>query len=154
MYDAILVPTDGSEVAETAVEHALDLADRYGAELHTLYIVDTGSMDMSFGTEQVERLRAGQFGEMEGLESQARHATGRVARRAEERGLSITEHIRAGQPHVEIIDYADENDIDLVVMGSHGRGGVQRFLLGSVAERVLRTTHQPVLVVGETETED
>lgn len=151
MYDAILVPTDGSDVAETAVEHALDLADRYGAELHTLYIVDTDSMTMSLGTEQVDRIRAGQFGEMDELESQARDATGRVARRAEERGLSVTEHIGAGQPHVEIVDYADEHGVDLVVMGSHGRGGVRRALLGSVAERVLRTTHRPVLVVGDTD---
>ncbi|MFP4188430.1 MAG: universal stress protein, partial [Halobacteriales archaeon] len=55
--------------------------------------------------------------------------------------------VRAGSPHDAIVMYAENNGIDVIVMGSHGRGGVRRALLGSVAERVLRTTHLPVFVV-------
>ncbi|MFC6906223.1 universal stress protein [Halalkalicoccus tibetensis] len=147
MYDTILVPTDGSDVAELAVERAIDLAETYGATLHTLYVVDTDAMDLSLGTEQVDRIRAGKFGEMEEVERKARDATDRVVERAEESGVPTVEHIAAGRPHTVITSYADEHDADMIVMGSHGRSGVSRVLLGSVAERVLRTTHRPVLVV-------
>jgi nucleotide-binding universal stress UspA family protein len=147
MYDNILVPTDGSGVAELAVDHALDLAEKYDATLHTIYVVDTDAMDLSLGPEQVDRLRHGQFGEMEDLQRKARNATSRVVERADGRGVATVEEIGAGQPHKVITDYAEENDIDMIVMGSHGRGGVRRVLLGSVAERVLRTARMPVLVV-------
>lgn len=147
MYERILVPTDGSDTAEQAVDHALDLAERYGAELHALYVVDTDSMSLSLGTEQVDRLRQGRYDEMEEVKDRADRATGAVADRGRERGLAVVEHVSAGRPHALIADYAEDNDVDLVVMGSHGRSGVRRALLGSVTERVLRTTHVPVLVV-------
>lgn len=147
MYERILVPTDGSETAETAVEHALDIADRYGADVHALYVVDTDSMSLSLGTEQVDRIRQGQYDEMDEVRERAEAATGAVAERALERGIGVTEHVSAGQPHSLIADYVEDNDVDLVVMGSHGRAGVKRALLGSVTERTLRSTHVPVLVV-------
>jgi nucleotide-binding universal stress UspA family protein len=147
MYEKILVPTDGSETAENAVEHALDLAEKYGAEVHALYVVDVDSMSLSLGAEQVDRLQQGQFDEMEEVKSKAEEATGYVADRARERGLDTVEHIAGGQPHSIVAEYAEDHGIDLVVMGSHGRSGVKRALLGSVTERTLRSTHVPVLVV-------
>ena len=153
MYDTILIPTDGSDVAENAIEHALDLAERYDATIHALYVVDTDAMDLSLGPEQVDRIRAGQFGEMEDLERRARRATERVATRGDERGVDVLEEIVAGQPHRQIANYAEKNDVDLIVIGSHGRSGVRRALLGSVTERVLRTTRTPVLVVDVREAE-
>lgn len=147
MYDTILVPTDGSEVAENAVEHALELAERYDAAVHALYVVDVDAVDVGLGTEQVERIKRGKLGEMPELERRARSATGHVVDRGEDRGLAVTESVAAGRPHTEIADYAEENGVDLIVMGSAGRGGVRRALLGSVAERTLRTTTIPVLVV-------
>lgn len=147
MYDRILVPTDGSDVAEAAVEHALDLAEKYGAELHALYIADTDAIAYSLGTEQVDRIRQGNFAGMTELRKKAEAATGYVADTAKERGITVVEHHAGGQPHDMIADYADDNDVDLIVMGSHGRAGVRRALLGSVTERTLRTTHRPVLVI-------
>ncbi len=147
MYERILVPTDGSETSEAAVEHALDLAEQYGAEVHALYVVDTDSMSLSLGAEQVDRIEQGQFGEMGEVRERAERATGYVVDRAQERGLESVENVSAGKPHSLISDYIDENDIDLVVMGSHGRSGIKRALLGSVTERTLRSTHIPVLVV-------
>jgi nucleotide-binding universal stress UspA family protein len=147
MYEKILVPTDGSETAENAVEHALDLAENYGAEVHALYVVDVDSMSLSLGAEQVDRLQQGQFDEMGEVKDKAEEATGYVADRARERGLDTVEHIAGGQPHSIVAEYAEDHDIDLVVMGSHGRSGVKRALLGSVTERTLRSTHVPVLVV-------
>ncbi|WP_290814329.1 universal stress protein [Halovivax sp.] len=147
MYDTILVPTDGSDIAETAIDHALDLAQRYDADVHALYVVDIGAVDISLGTEQVDRIKAGRFEEMPELQERARRATGSVVEKGDALGISVTEAVQAGSPHRQIANYADDHGVDLIVMGSAGRGGVRRALLGSVAERTLRTTHVPVLVV-------
>lgn len=147
MYEHILVPTDGSEAAEAAVEHAVDLAARYGATIHALYVVDIDATNYSLGTEQVDRLRRGDLDEMPEVKAEADGATGSVADAASQRGVLVEEHIRAGEPARAIRKFVDENDIDLVVMGSHGRAGISRAVLGSVAEKVLRRTHLPVLVV-------
>ncbi|MCX2819123.1 universal stress protein [Haladaptatus sp. F3-133] len=147
MYDNILVPTDGSETAEVAVEHAVEMAKRYEATLHTLYVVDIDAVNFSLGTEQLDRLKSGGLDEMDDVKEGAEEATGRVADRASEEGVDVVEEVRAGTPHDTIVKYAENNGIDVIVMGSHGRGGVKRALLGSVAERVLRTTHLPVFVV-------
>ncbi|KTG09858.1 universal stress protein UspA [Haloprofundus marisrubri] len=153
MYERILVPTDGSAVAEVAVSHAVDLAERYGADLYALYVVDIDAVNLGLGTEQVDRIRQGHFGEMDELESRASSATGVVAEAARDRGVDVVEETRVGRPHKVIANYAEKEDIDLVVMGSHGRAGVSRALLGSVTERVLRSTHVPVLVVDKQGTE-
>lgn len=147
MYKNILVPTDGSDVAEAAVEHAVDLADQYGATIHALYVVDTDAMSLSLGAEQVDRIQAGNFGEMDELEHAAVEAVKYVTDAAEQQGVEAVQEIRGGHPHTVIADYADEVDIDLIVIGSHGRAGVRRALLGSVTERVLRSTHRPVMVI-------
>ncbi|MGZ0747713.1 universal stress protein [Haloparvum sp. AD34] len=147
MYERILIPTDGSDVAETAVDQALGLAEAFDAEVHALYVVDIDSVNLGLGTEQVDRLRQGRFDEMEEVKARAEAATGAVADRAAERGIEVVEHVAGGRPHAVIADYADDNDVDLIVMGSHGRSGVSRAILGSVTERVLRSTDVPVQVV-------
>ncbi|ELY74469.1 universal stress protein [Natrinema pallidum] len=150
MYERILVPTDGSNVAEAAVEQAIDIATKYDAEIHALFVADTDAIAYGLGAEQVDRIRQGQFEGMTELREDAEEATGYVTNAAEAAGLTATERHAGGQPHRMIADYAADNDIDLIVIGSHGRSGVRRALLGSVTERVLRSTHVPVLVVDYT----
>ncbi len=147
MYEQILIPTDGSDVAQAAVDQALDIATKYDAEVHALYIADIDAVAYGLGTEQVDRIRQGQFGQMDALREDAETATGYVVDRAAPLGVSVTERHAGGKPHRVIANYADEHGIDLIVMGSHGRAGVRRALLGSVTERTLRSTHVPVLVV-------
>ncbi|SDJ96197.1 Nucleotide-binding universal stress protein, UspA family [Halovenus aranensis] len=147
MYDHILIPTDGSNVAQAAVDHALDIAEQYGAAVHALFVADTDAIAYGLGADQVDNIRAGEFGDMDELQADAEEATGHVARLGEDRGLTVHEHHAGGKPHSVISEYAEEEDIDLVVMGSHGRAGVRRALLGSVTERTLRSTNVPVLVV-------
>ncbi|MFC4437264.1 MULTISPECIES: universal stress protein [Natrialbaceae] len=154
MYERILVPTDGSNVAEFAVDSAVDLAEKYGAEVHALYVADTDAVAYSLGTEQVDRIRQGDFQGMTELRDDAESATEYVKEQAEGRSLTVVERHAGGQPHRMIADYAEDNDIDLIVMGSHGRSGVRRALLGSVTERVLRSTHTPVLVVDYEDSDD
>ncbi|MFC6954377.1 universal stress protein [Halorubellus litoreus] len=147
MYEHVLIPTDGSETSEHAVDEALEVASRFDATVSALYVVDTDSVGISLGAEQVDRIRQGRFGEMDDLEARASDATAYVAERARERGVDVEEHARAGRPASVIADFADDADVDLIVMGSHGRSGLSRVVLGSVTEHVLRETHKSVLVV-------
>ena len=151
MYENILIPTDGSETAQVAVDHAVDHAQKYGATLHALYVVDIDAVNFGLGTEQVDRIKQGNFDEMTELKDRAESALGVVTDAAAEHDVDVIEEVRVGTPHDVIAGYADANTIDLVVMGSHGRSGVRRALLGSVTERVLRSTDVPVLVVDKHE---
>lgn len=147
MYERILIPTDGSKVAEAAVDQAIDIAEKYGAEVHALFIADIDAIAYGLGSEQVDRVRRGNFSGLSDLRKDAEAATGYVKDHAEDLGLTVVEHHEGGKPHDVIAEYARENDTDLIVMGSHGRSGIRRALLGSVTERTLRSTRVPVLVV-------
>ena len=138
MYSQILVPTDGSPASEAAIEHAIDLAQRYDARLHALYVVDGAAYST---------LEAGAEIVVEALESEGESATTHVAEAAEEAGVDCVSTVTTGTAYRSIVDYVDENDIDIVVMGTHGRKGLNRYLLGSVTERVVRTSDVPVLTV-------
>ncbi|WP_302082756.1 universal stress protein [Salinibaculum rarum] len=147
MYDNILVPTDGSVTSEVAVDNAVDIAEKYGATIHALYVVDVDATSYGLGTEQVDRIRQGHLDEMPEVKDDAEEATHYVANAAEEAGVEFEEHIRVGEPARAIRKFVEDEHIDLVVMGSHGRSGLSRVILGSVAEKVLRRTHLPVLIV-------
>ena len=138
MYNNILVPTDGSASSEGAVEHAIELAKQYDATLHTLYVVDTGAYSaMEVGSDVV----------VEALREEGKQAVNRVAEEAESEGIQVNTAVETGIAHRSIVDYVENEGIDLVVMGTHGRTGVGRFLLGSVAEKVVRTADAPVMTV-------
>ena len=151
MFDRILVPTDGSETSELAVPYAVELAERFEATLFPMYIVDTDALSHALGAEQVDRLDAGQFGEMGELHERAATAIERAREQIGESSIDVDPVIEAGVPHTEISAFAETNDIDLIVMSSQGRGGVKRALLGSVTDRVTRNTTVPVLVVDATD---
>jgi nucleotide-binding universal stress UspA family protein len=136
-YDDVLVPTDGSEGAEAAVEPALTVADTYDARVHALSVIDTASVGLDVRSE----LLADQ------LEAAARDAVDVVAERAGARSLDSVTSVGFGSPYREILSYVDDHDVDLVVMGTHGRSGIERYLLGSVAEKTVRTSPVPVLTV-------
>ena len=138
MYERILVPTDGSSGVDRAVEHAVDLARTYGAELHVLNVVNIASLSTEVNSEAV----------IEDLEDQGRELTSEIAERAADAGVEdVTSEVIHGIPHETILEYADEEDVDLVVMGTHGRTGLEHYLLGSVTEKVVRTSDVPVLTV-------
>ena len=136
MFDTVVVATDGSESVDRAVDVGLDLADRFGASVHALSVIDASEIDAS-----PEQLR----GELEtALETTAEAAITTVQSRVDG---SITTTVRSGRPAQEICAYAREIDADLVVTGTRGRHGENRLLLGSVAERVVQTSPVPVLTV-------
>lgn len=140
MYDRILLPTDGSETTDRALAHALDLTERYDAELHILYVVDASvfANDVETGTI------------VEEFETMGDRIVDHAAQKASEAGLEpAARTVVRGTPHRRILEYADEADIDLIVMGTHGRTGLDRYLLGSVTEKVVRISDVPVLTVRE-----
>ncbi|WP_276271945.1 universal stress protein [Haloarcula litorea] len=139
MYDTILLPTDGSDGMDTVTEHGLTLADRFDAEIHVLHVVDDRAY-ASVPDDARDRIR-------ETLEADAEDATKAVAERSLEAEIPVVREIRWGNPPASIIAYTRENEVDLIVMGTHGRSGYERYLLGSVAEKVVRAASVPVLTV-------
>jgi len=144
MYDQILFPTDGSEGADVALEHVLDVAERHGASVHVLNVADTKR-------DSVVQLQ----GEViDALEEEGEDVVQRAAARATERRVDVVTEVLQGAPDETIVDYADSRDVDLIVLPTHGRRGLPRFLLGSVTERVLRRSPVPVLTMRPAEVGD
>ena len=139
MYDQILFPTDGSDAANAALEHALDLAETYDAKLYVLFVADTNRDSVTtLGTTLVDALVEEGKAVVEAVET-----------RTTERGIDVLTDVVRGDPSRAICDYAEKRNVDLVVMGTHGRRGIDRYLLGSVTERVIRAVDVPVLTVRE-----
>ncbi|WP_436936242.1 universal stress protein [Halovenus marina] len=137
MFETVVIATDGSASAKRAVVAALDIADRFDATVHALYVVDEHDIESS--PEEVrDDLESA-------LQSAGDEALSVVEREAGE--CPVVTATRAGQPATEIMDYAVEVDADLIAMGTRGRHGEHAFLLGSVAERIVRQASTPVLTV-------
>lgn len=138
MYETVLVPTDGSEAALDAAKHAYSLGERYGATVHVLSVVEQSENTsiVGRGDEKLETLRE------EGSDS-----TRRIVEGAESRGLETVGAVEMGDPDRAILQYAEENDVDVIVMSTNARSGVGRFLRGSVTEKVIRDGEIPVLAV-------
>ncbi|MFB6103453.1 MAG: universal stress protein [Halobacteriaceae archaeon] len=141
-YEAVLVPTDGSDAAERALPYGEDIADAYGAGLHVLTVVDVESAAGVFDAGGI----SGEF--VDRLTAKGQDAVDRLAD-AVTADLEVTQAVVRGTPHEEIGGYATDHGIDLVVMGSTGASSLTGQALGSVANRVLRTVQVPVLVVSE-----
>jgi len=139
MYETILVPTDGSEGSVAAAAHAVDLAATHGATVHALYVVDVRMSPVDSDMDHDEAVAL--------VEESDVDPTAAVLDRAERAGVPAVEAVRLGVPDECIRAYAEEVDADLVVMGTHGRTGVEHAILGSVTERVVRTLDVPVLTV-------
>lgn len=140
LYKKILIATDGSEFTKNAVDYGIDLAKSTGAKLYAIYVVDTAafaSIPMDAAWESMYEI----------LKQEGDEATRYVADRAEAEGLEIERLTVEGHPAEEIIKHAEKNSANLIVMGTLGKSGLDRFLLGSVAEKVVRNSKIPVLVV-------
>ncbi|WP_134671527.1 universal stress protein [Halorussus marinus] len=142
MYERILIPTDGSDAVDPAVERAIDLASTYDAELHAVNVVNLASLSTEIHTPAV----------IESFEEQGEVAVEAIAERAADAGVEdVATEVIHGTPQRTILDYADDHDVDMIVMGTHGRSGLNRYLLGSVTEKVVRTADVPVLTVRTSE---
>jgi nucleotide-binding universal stress UspA family protein len=170
MYDNILYPTDGSAGSEAAAAHVRELASAFDATVHVLHVIDSRKGGLGTSGAFLHESSQAMSGESaddgyigkhehrpdpdevsEALSEHTLELLGVSADSAD--GISATTAVETGYPHSEIIRYADENDVDLIVMGTHGRTGVERYLLGSVTEKVVRLANQPVVTVRPDESE-
>jgi len=163
MYENILFPTDGSEAADAALDHAVDHARQYGATLHVLFVAQDDFGPSGLVHEEHDDVeQSDMVGEHDDIQSSgmtteepakvgviAEQGETVVSEVADEVGddVSVVTAVRTGAPYERILDYADQEGADMVVMGTHGRTGVDRYLLGSVTEKVVRTADIPVLTV-------
>lgn len=144
MYQHVLVPTDGSEPASRAVEQAIEIAERFDATLHALFVADVDDKTpWDFSRSRVT----------ESMHEHGQALIEGVAERAPD-DLEVVTTIEEGDPRERILTYADANGIDAIVMGTHGRRGIDRLLLGSVTEYVVRNANCSVLVTRANDAEE
>jgi nucleotide-binding universal stress UspA family protein len=139
-YDELLLPTDGSEPATAAVAHGLAIAEHTGARVHAVNVVDVGALAAGPEYAPSTEVRAH-------LEAAGEAATSSVAERARDRGLDVVTAVKTGVPARALLAYADDHDVDVVTMGTRGRTGLSRYVLGSTAGRVIRDAEIPVLSI-------
>jgi len=137
MFDRILFPTDGGEGADAVTGRVLDTAAFHGATLYVLHVADTTH-------DSVARIEGGV---VDVFEREGERIVAETERRATERGIeTVTDVVQGGVPET-VVAYAEEYGVDLIVMPTRGRTGLERALFGSVTERVVRRSPVPVLTL-------
>jgi len=139
----ILFATDFSDCARRAQEFAVGFADQFHAELHLLHVVPDISL-IAPDPATALALPQNYLGE---VKNEARRSLEKLLPGAGKEGRSVIRSVRMGNPFGEIVKYAEETAIDLIVIGTHGRGALMHLLLGSIAEKVVRHAKCPVLSV-------
>ncbi len=137
MYERILVPLDGSELAQIALPYAEKLAGRLGSKITLMYI--------SSSTE--DRYQHMHQFYLQKMVEATNQAAERYIDSSGAKEVKVEATILAGDPAGEIVDYAEKEDIGLIIMSTHGRSGIRRWAMGSVADKVLRATKQPLALI-------
>ncbi|KKG11490.1 universal stress protein [Methanosarcina sp. 2.H.A.1B.4] len=141
LYRKIMIATDGSESARKAADTAIELARLSGAKIYAVCVIDrsiysSAPEDMEWEEAMYDRFR--ELGE---------EAVSYVEKTAKNAGLQVEPTLLEGHPAEEIVNFAEKNGVDLIIVGSLGKSGIERFLIGSVSENVFRNAKGPVLVV-------
>ena len=137
MYEKILVPLDGSQLAEVALPYAEELAGRLDSEIILIYVSESAENPNYY----MYQLYIQQIVEA------TKHAAEKYHGKPEGKSIKVESAILVGHPAEEIVDYADKEDIGLIVIATHGRSGIKRWALGSVADKVMRSATQPVALI-------
>ena len=138
----VLVPTDFSDSARQALRYGMSFAKEYGAELILLHVVE--NLTVGYASDLFPVPMAEVFQEISGY---AKAELAKLGAEARTRGLTVEEQVVQGKPSVEIIRFASERAIDVIVLGAHGKGMLDQALFGSTTERVVRRAPCPVLTV-------
>jgi nucleotide-binding universal stress UspA family protein len=144
LYKVILVPLDGSPLAEQALPHAVEIARAFGARLTLFSVVESYQLYPQPGV--IGPVLSVQFNIDEETSKTSEYLRG-LADKLRADGIDVVVEVRQGDPAAEICDYAKSIGADLIVMSTHGRSGIRRWVYGSVADRILRSANVPVLLV-------
>ena len=136
----VLAPVDLSEQSSMVVNHAAALSDAYGAPLDLLHVVEEAAYPSAYGLDATSTNQPN-------VQNRAREALETLAGELEMRPDPVHIHVLAGNAARDIVEFADEHEADLIVMATHGRTGLERFLIGSVAEKVVRRAPCPVFTL-------
>ncbi|AKB43414.1 universal stress protein [Methanosarcina vacuolata] len=139
-YRNILIATDGSKNTQKAISYGIEIAKLSEAAVHALYVVNTSSIISDYWT-------IGKKNIYEIIRSEGEKAVSEVKKIGEASGVEVKEIVLDGYPSSVITDFAENNNIDLIVMGTLGKTGLDKLLIGSVAEKVVRSSKVPVMVV-------
>jgi nucleotide-binding universal stress UspA family protein len=141
----VLVPTDFSDPSESALNYGKSMAEAFGASLHLVHVME----DLLAHAWAAEVYVASMPQLRDEIEKESRQRLGAMLTDEDRRRYRVETALLSGNPFLEIVRYAKAHDIDLIVMGTHGRGPIAHMLLGSVAEKVVRKSPCPVLTVRE-----
>jgi len=145
----ILVPTDFSKHSHNALMYGAAFAEKFGAELYLLHVVQNLAVFIPDAVTVTPPITP----PMEEMTAAVRAALDRLVRENNFQHLTVHTEVREGTPFYEIIQFARESDVDLIVMGTHGHTGLAHVLMGSVTEKVVRKASCPVLSVRHPEHE-
>jgi nucleotide-binding universal stress UspA family protein len=140
MYKRVLIPLDGSAWAEQALPHAIAQAKHFQAKLILLKVVEPFAHARGMSLSDLEQIR-------QQAHTWAREYLESLAADIQEQGILVQKVTIDGRPHTGIAEFADSNRVDLIVMSTRGQSGLSRWLMGSVADRVVRGATVPVLMV-------
>lgn len=138
-FGKILFPTDFSESAENASRYAMSLAKKYGSKVYVIHVIEPFTYTTEFGIDFSAQLKE--------MEASARRLLDDIVASIKRNNLDVESVLITGEPFVEIIKYARKEQVDLIVMATHGRSGIEHMLLGSVAEKVVRKSPCPVMTI-------
>jgi nucleotide-binding universal stress UspA family protein len=141
MYKRILLPLDGSALAEQALPYAIAQAERFGAELILLRVFEPIAPKNALVPREAARRAE------ERTKAWTQEYLERVAARVQEHGIPVQVVTVEGHPRTEIVQFAESNQVDLIVISTRGQSGFSRWLMGSTADRVMRGASVPVLLV-------
>jgi nucleotide-binding universal stress UspA family protein len=144
MYDEILVPLDGSVLAEAALPHARALSKAFDARVTLISVIEPATVISQPGmVGPVLSVSVDAEAEMTAL----REYLDKIATNLRTEGIDVRIAVREGDSASEVVDYAAANREDIIVMSTHGRSGIRRWVYGSVADKVLRSANVPVLLI-------
>jgi nucleotide-binding universal stress UspA family protein len=140
LYRNIVIATDGSENTQTAIAYGIELAKLSRATVYALHVIDTAHIISEGWTVGKKTIR-------EMMKAEGEKMLSEIKRIGKDSGIEVKEVLLHGHPSEEIINFAENNNIDLIVMGTLGKTGLDRFLIGSIAGKVARNSKVPVMVV-------
>ena len=142
MFSRILVPVDFSEFTDDIISYATEIAQKFGSAIHLVHVIP----NMGYFAPYESYLAAENMVTVQkGVEIEVRQNLEEVAARIS--GIPVTRAVLTGVSFVEIVQYVKSENIDLVIMATHGRGGLEHIIIGSVAEKVVRRSPCPVLTI-------